>query len=170
VFQKINGLKPDTSYSISSMRIGREYIITVFPVGYGATVGGKLLSWGDTAEETTVELFVFGAETPIYTTTLDGNFNYWYVEDIAAGSYKIRVSKADHKFKEYTFEVSGNDVTVDSSLFLLGDVTEDGIIDIRDFARTKVLFASGKAGYSCDVDENGAVDAYDLIAIAEKIL
>ncbi len=170
MFYQIKGLIPGTYYTPSYKRLGREYIVALTPEGYGATVGGKVLSWGDSSESTKVELFNLNDDTPFYTTYLEGNFNYWYIEDIAAGNYKARISKADHKTKEYTFSIEGELGVVDSSLFLLGDVNEDGIIDLRDIARAKVCIASSTALDPCDIDENGIVDAYDLIAVIEKLL
>ena len=170
VFSKISGLTPGTSYSIFAKAIGREHIVTLTPAGFGATVGGKVLSWGDTAEKTTVELFAFGTETPIYTAVLDGNFNYWYIDDVKSGSYILRVSKADHKIKECEFEVSGEAVVVDTNVFLVGDATEDGVLDVRDFARAKICIANGEQTEACDVNGDDTVDALDLVTIIDRLL
>lgn len=169
VFQNISGLIPGVGYYISYRSVGREYLIEVYPQGYGSTIGGTLLSWGDASKNTKIELFALNENTPCYTANLDGNFNFWTLDDVKDGRYTLRISKEEHKSKEYTFKVSGEDVVINGDLFLLGDVTEDGIIDIRDFVREKICIANGIDTPACDVNNDGEVNALDLTETMKKL-
>ncbi|MDE5564740.1 MAG: carbohydrate binding domain-containing protein, partial [Oscillospiraceae bacterium] len=57
--------------------------------------------------------------------------------------------------------------------FILGDVNDDGVIDIFDlgFAKRGVLkgFSSNKASLAADVDQNGKVEVTDLILLQKYI-
>lgn len=155
--------------SLSVVPKGRNYIFEAKTAGYGATIGGTFLSWGNSDNITTLELFKDGATTPLYTKYLEGNFNFWTLDDVKSGSYKLKVSKPEHKTREYTITVSGGDAEINVKLFLIGDVNEDGAVDVRDIASIKRHFASGVFTDSCDVDCNGTVDALDLTKTIEKL-
>lgn len=169
VFDKISGLQGGISYNILFSAVGNEYVVEVAPSGYGAAIGGTFLSWGNSDNITTLELFKDGATTPLYTKYLEGNFNFWTLDDVKNGSYKLKVSKPEHKTREYTITVSGGDAEINGRIFLIGDVNEDGAVDVRDIASIKRHFASGVFTDSCDVDCNGTVDALDLTKTIEKL-
>ncbi len=168
VFNRISGLER-VSYSISYMIVGKEYVLSVTPSDYGATIGGTLLSWGDSGESTKIELFKQGEDTPYYTELLEGNFNFWMMEDVKNGNYKLRVSKQAHKTVEYDVTVSGDDVEIKCSLSLIADVNGDGAVDIRDLVRAKLNLVNNVENEACDADDSGSFDALDLIKIIETI-
>ena len=53
---------------------------------------------------------------------------------------------------------------------LLADMTNDGIVDLRDFAHTGAEWQSNAARRPCDLNRNGAVNASDLGLLAEDWL
>lgn len=161
LFNNVQGLQGGISYSISYRVVGNEYIIKIFPSDYGYIIGGTFIAWGDDSS-IKLELFKDGSKTPMYTGYLENHFNYWTLDNVKDGSYKLVVSKVDHKTKEYTFIVSGGNVSINSKIFPVGDVNEDGKVDIRDISRIKRYLVNSIVTDACDVDLNGDFNVYDL--------
>ncbi len=95
-------------------------------------VRGTVTSFLDEDETVTVELIASGEETAAYTTTVTGNTASYSIENVAAGTYTLRVSKAKHATREYIVTVSDATVTMDAKICLKGDVNGDGNISTVD--------------------------------------
>lgn len=85
------------------------------------------------ADDVTVELLQDG--TAVATQTLSGKTAEYTFDQISAGSYQLKVSKADHVTYTVDLTVADAAVTHDLKLRLLGDVTGDGRINVGDVAR-----------------------------------
>jgi len=99
------------------------------PVVETYTVAGALTKSGSTAAAT-IELIADG-ET-VASTTVEGKTGDYAFENVAAGSYTLKVTKSKHAAREYTVEVVDADVTQDVQVWLYGDVTADGIVNNTD--------------------------------------
>ena len=59
---------------------------------------------------------------------------------VEAGSYTMKVSKANHVTREYTVVVGNSSIPLDAKIHLLGDITGDGRINIMDVNRANLHF------------------------------
>jgi hypothetical protein len=96
----------------------------------GFNVSGSVKAFGSSSDAVTVELVSGG--NVIKTATVKGNSGTYAFEDVAAGSYTIKVSKTKHASREYEIKVSDTDVSQDVQIWLYGDVTGDGIVNNND--------------------------------------
>jgi len=64
-----------------------------------------------------------------------GNTVAYSFADVAAGTYTLKVSKANHVTREYTVVVGTDDVTQDAKIHLKGDINGDGKVTTIDFGR-----------------------------------
>ena len=96
----------------------------------GVTVSGTVTSYGGEAENVTVTLTPENG-TPM-TTVVTGNSAAYKFENVSAGTYTLKVEKANHVAREYKVTVSGDAVQQDAKVCLRGDVNMDGAVDIGD--------------------------------------
>lgn len=118
----------------------------------GVTVSGMVTSFGKESEQTTVQLFPSGSETPAFSITLTGTHAIYSFEGVEAGTYTMKVSKANHVTREYTVVVGNSPIPLDAKIHLLGDVTGDGKINSLD--KKKIynhINGDALTGYEFDV-------------------
>ena len=96
----------------------------------GVTVSGTVKSYGGETENVTVTLTPENG-TPM-TTVVTGNSAAYKFENVSAGTYTLKVEKANHVAREYKVTVSGDAVQQDAKVCLRGDVNMDGAVDIGD--------------------------------------
>lgn len=101
----------------------------------GVSLSGTVTSFGDEAEQTTVQLFPSGSETPAFIVMLTGTHAMYSFEGVSAGTYTMKVMKNNHVAREYTVTVGAENVTQDVKICLLGDVTGDGNVNTTDVSR-----------------------------------
>lgn len=99
------------------------------------TVSGSVTSFNDTSGDITLQLIPEGLSEPAYETTVKGNTVAYSFADVVAGTYTLKVSKANHVTREYTVVVGTDDVTQDAKIHLLGDINGDGKVTTIDFGR-----------------------------------
>lgn len=101
----------------------------------GVTVSGMVTSFGAESEKTTVRLFPSGSDTALFSLTLTGTHAMYAFEGVEAGTYTMKVSKANHVTREYTVIVGNSPIPLDAKIHLLGDINGDGSITTLDYAR-----------------------------------
>lgn len=99
----------------------------------GVTVSGTVKSYGDETENVTVTLTPENG-TPM-TTVVTGNSAAYKFENVSAGTYTLKVEKANHVAREYKVTVSGDAVQQDAKVCLKGDLTGDGKVNTADVGR-----------------------------------
>lgn len=99
----------------------------------GVTVSGTVKSYGDETENVTVTLTPENG-TPM-TTVVTGNSAAYKFENVPAGTYTLKVEKANHVAREYKVTVSGDAVQQDAKVCLKGDLTGDGKVNTADVGR-----------------------------------
>ena len=102
----------------------------------GYAVNGAVVTGA--AGETTVELLKDGeviatttAVTAAEGKVITGNYAF---ENIAAGTYTLKVSKENHVAREYTVTVEA-DLTQDTKIHLIGDIDGNGKINVGDVSK-----------------------------------
>ena len=133
-----------------------------------ATLSGTVVSFGKATDNVTLQLIAEGYPEADYEVVVKGNSATYSIEGIAAGTYTLRVMKANHVTREYTVVVSSTSVVQDVKIHLLGDVTGDGRVRSNDLS---VVYdhVSGEALieddyiFACaDIDGNGRLRSNDV--------
>ena len=132
----------------------------------GVSLSGTVTSFGDEAEQTTVQLFPSGSEIPAFIVMLTGNTAKYSFEGVSAGTYTMKVMKNNHVTREYTVTVGSSNVVQDVKICLLGDVTGDGSVDMKDWGRMRshineTNMLTDYALACADVTKDGNVDMKD---------
>lgn len=70
-----------------------------------------------------------------YSTVVVGSNVRYEIEDVVSGTYTLRISKGNHVTREYEVVVGQEDVRIDAIICPIGDVTGDGLVNIKDFQR-----------------------------------
>ena len=76
-------------------------------------VSGSVTSFNDASGDITLQLIPEGLSEPAYETTVKGNTVAYSFADVAAGTYTLKVSKANHVTREYTIVVGDTSVLQD---------------------------------------------------------
>ena len=82
------------------------------------SIGGTVTSFGSETDTITVELIPEGKTEAEYTTVITGNNAHYSISKVAAGTYTLKVSKANHLVAEETVTIPDSDVTKDLVLVL----------------------------------------------------
>lgn len=106
----------------------------------GVFVSGSVTSFNDASGDITLQLIPEGSSEVAYETTVKGNSVTYLFSDVAAGTYTLKVSKANHVTREYTVFVGNSSVLQDVKIHLKGDITGDGQINIMDVNRANLHF------------------------------
>ncbi len=94
---------------------------------------GRINSYGSESDPVTIQLIDDDDNVADTITTTSGSYEF----EAASGVYTIRVSKTKHCTREYTVIISGSDVEQDVEIWLYGDVTGDGKVNMIDVGQIK---------------------------------
>ena len=136
--------------------------VKAFKAPAGVAVTGAVKCFGDAAVAATVELWADGAV--VYTATVaDGAYAF---ENVAAGTYTLKVSKADHVTREYEIVVADAAVAQDVKIHLIGDVNGDGRLNTGDVSKMyahakKSAYLEGYEFACADINGDGRVNTGD---------
>ena len=135
-------------------------------------VSGSVTSFNDASGDITLWLIPEGLSEPAYETTVKGNTVAYSFADVAAGTYTLRVSKANHVTREYTVVVGNSPIPLDAKIFLKGDLDGDGSVSISDVT-TLLNVIAGKTtlqkGVDGDLDADGSVSISDVTKLLNVI-
>ena len=137
----------------------------------GVTVSGMVTSFGEESEQTTVQLFPSGSDTPAFSITLTGTHAMYSFTGVEAGTYTMKVSKANHVTREYTVVVGNSPIPLDAKIHLLGDIDGNGTVTTMDAMRANshargVTFLTDYALKCADVvGTDGTVTTMDAMRI-----
>ena len=145
--------------------IGTVYYTTEIDSGdveTGVSVSGSVGSFGDDADEITVELLMDGEVA--YSVTVSGSS--YSLENVIAGNYILRLTKANHVTQELAVTVGSDAVVVDVQICLIGDVNNDGKVNMKDWAMlysyiSEITLIDGYMRSCADVNGDGKVNMKD---------
>ena len=145
----VNGIP--TEWSGFEAESNRKISFTI-PAVTTYTVSGSVTSFNDASGDITLQLIPEGLSEPAYETTVKGNTVAYSFADVVAGTYTMKVSKANHVTREYTVVVGTDDVTQDVKIHLKGDINGDGRISVSDvgLANAHAKKVSTLEGYQFD--------------------
>ncbi len=133
----------DTAYgSIPYNTSATAYISPDLSLAEFGKITGQASSFLDGDATVTIELWKSGSAEADYSTAVSGGtqsgnkyttaYNF---TNIPAGSYTMKVSKANHVTREYTVTVGTGAVTQDVEINLSGDINGDGKVTTLDFGK-----------------------------------
>jgi uncharacterized protein (DUF2141 family) len=131
------------------------------------TVSGTVTSFKSNTDAITVELYREGSAVADYTVAIFGNSADYSLENVAAGTYTLKVSKKDHVTRSYEITADGTALTQDVKIHLLGDVNGDGKVNTRDVGMVnqhvrEVRFIDGYEFACADVVNDGKLNTRDV--------
>lgn len=132
------------------------------------TVSGTVTSYGDAAEKVTVTLLQ--GETSVGTWS--GTTGHYTISNVPPGTYNLRVEKKNHVTRDYTVKVGTEDVTQKVRIFLLGDVNEDGRVNIQDVIRLLNHVNNSSPfvdAHYCDINNDSRVNIQDVIRLLNHV-
>ena len=158
---------------------------TTLTVGYSVPVAsgvrGQAVSFLD-GSDVTVALFAAGSAQPQYTVTVPageksgGKYTAVYdIPSVAAGTYTVQVSKNNHVTREYSVTVGGDVKTLNTEIWLLGDVNGDGRVNAMDCTRllmhvNKTQSLSDPYALKCaDVNGDSRLNAMDCTRLLTHV-
>ena len=137
---KEDGTVADTQYSTVERNWGDHanfYAEFTMPgeASAGVTVSGTATSFNSDTDDVTIQLIESGASEAAYEAVVKGNTASYSIAGVESGTYTMKVMKQNHVTREYTITVSAENVTQDVKICLLGDVTGDGKVNLKDWNR-----------------------------------
>jgi hypothetical protein len=149
---------------------------TAPPVVSGVTVSGKVTSYITTGT-VTIKLYASGSSTASYTTTVSaasGTATAFSLNNVAAGTYTMEVSKDKHATRTYTITVGSSNVTQDAQICPKGDLNGDGAVNAKDYKLmlqhiNKSKFLTGYALECANVNGDANVNAKDMKLILQHV-
>ena len=143
----------------------------------GVTVGGKVKSYGSASETVTVTLLqgtsVIGS--PQMLTGVSGSAPYdqaYSFGTVPAGTYTLKVEKKGHAPFTKEIIVDSSNVTEDVTIYLIGDVNKDGVINVTDIVAL-INHVNGTAPLMgidyCDLDDNGQINVTDVVILINHV-
>lgn len=99
-------------------------------------ISGAVISSGNEKGKVTLSLLYRGGVQAVRTATAVGNSGSYVMENVADGLYTLKASKYNHVTREYDVVVNGGTLTQNVQLYLQGDVTGDGFVNMGDISRT----------------------------------
>ena len=146
-------------------------------VAKGVTVSGTIKSYGSASEAVTVTLLqgtsVIGS--PQVLTGASGSVPYsqnYSFPAVPAGDYTLKVEKKGHVTREYAVTVVSAPVVQDIKIYMLGDINEDGSINIQDVIRLLNHVNNSNTisdTKHCDINKDGAVNIQDVIRLLNHV-
>lgn len=115
--------------------IGDESLTTwfTFPGRERMELSGSVTSFGSADDPVTLTLTDEAGETVTACTVTGTEYCLRMTE---AGEYRLTVTKANHASRSFDVTIGDGDVTLDVSVYLMGDVNMDGKISTVDAAMT----------------------------------
>ena len=101
----------------------------------GVSVSGKVTSYGSDSDDVTVQLIEAGHTGPSYEDIVTGNSAAYSFDTVPAGTYTLKVMKKGHAPWTEEITVGDGNVTKDVTIYLIGDVNKDGVINGQDLQR-----------------------------------
>ena len=121
---------------------------------YSFGVSGKVKSFGSATNNTTIQLL--NGNTVIRNTTVSSNNGTYTFDNLAPGTYTIRVSKSKHCTRDYSVTINNAKVTQDLEIWEYGDVNGDGTVNHVDVLQINRNIASQSSVFDTGTAELNA--------------
>lgn len=133
------------------------------------TLSGTITSFGDEDVPVQLQLLDTSLQEVASVTTTDGTYS---MTVDANTKYTLMISKKNHVGQSYVIKIGDTSVTQDATLWLYGDLNEDGVVNQRDVTRFQKYFAGYKKSIPTDLgdlDEDGRITRRDAMILARHV-
>lgn len=133
------------------------------------TLSGMITSFGDEDVPVQLQLLDTSLQEVASVTTTDGTYS---MTVDANTKYTLMISKKNHVGQSYVIKIGDTSVTQDATLWLYGDLNEDGVVNQRDVTRFQKYFAGYKKSIPTDLgdlDEDGRITRRDAMILARHV-
>ena len=137
-----------------------HYDFTIPGEATGVTVSGTATRFNSDTDDMSIQLIKSGESESAYETIVKGDATGYSIAGVLPGTYTMKVMKQNHVTREYTVTVGSSNVVQDVEIWLLGDVTGDGVVDISDATQIKRKY-NGKTSIFGSADAE--TETYRLI-------
>ncbi len=178
--EKLSGVTLRDGKITADLEHFSEYVV-VPVLGEGQTVSGSVKSFGDDSE-VTIRLIRQGETEAAYEQVIasgtasglkfTGSYSF---ANVAAGTYTLQIIKKNHVTREYTITVGEEAVQQDGEIWLLGDVTGDGRVNIADqmkltrYVNNPSKYPLGDFYWNADVTGDGKVNIADQMKLTRYV-
>ena len=137
----------------------------------GAVLSGTVTSFGDANGDITLQLIEQGLTEPACETIVKGNTVNYSFASVAAGTYTLKVSKANHVTRQYTVTVGSTSIIQDVKIHLKGDIDGNGKVNVGDTTKVyshvkKTALITDEYMLLCaDIDGNGKINVGDTTKV-----
>ena len=184
---KITGTRPSTETAATTADLkvtDKDNTVQTFTITVGAvtkpkgvSVSGTIKSYGSASEAVTVTLLqgtsIIGS--PQMLTGVSGSAPYdqaYSFDTVPAGTYTLKVEKKGHAPFTKEIIVDSSNVTEDVTIYLIGDVNKDGVINVTDIVAL-INHVNGTAPLMgidyCDLDDNGQINVTDVVILINHV-
>lgn len=128
-----------------------------------------ITSFGDEDVPVQLQLLDTSLQEVASVTTTDGTYS---MTVDANTKYTLMISKKNHVGQSYVIKIGDTSVTQDATLWLYGDLNEDGVVNQRDVTRFQKYFAGYKKSIPTDLgdlDEDGRITRRDAMILARHV-
>ena len=138
------------------------------------SINGIITSFLNENEDITIQLIEKEKKEPSYEKIVTGNIVKYSIEDVLAGTYKLKILKANHITREYEIIVNNSNVTQDVKICLIGDANGDGRVNNKDWNRlyNHINETNMLIGYEllcADINKDGKVNNKDWTRLYNHI-
>ena len=172
----INGTEHTGTYSSGKLTL-ENISLSVEPKG--VSVSGTVKSYGSAGEAVTVTLLqgtsVIGSPQVLTKVSSAAPYiqNYSF-STVPAGTYTLKVMKKGHAPFTKGITVGDSNVTENVTIYLIGDVNGDGVVDLYDLLTLQQYLAQNITLTETqllisDVTKDDKVDLYDLLTLQQYL-
>ncbi len=141
----------------------------------GVSVTGTVTSYLDAEGTVTMLFYDQGMSEPSYEVIVTGNTANYAIDAVLPGTYTVTVAKDNHVTREYTLTVGETDATLDVEIWLMGDVTGDGLVNFSDYSNVLSQSKNPSAevltdyAFQCgDVTDDGMINFSDYSKVLSQ--
>ncbi|MBR0303852.1 MAG: dockerin type I repeat-containing protein, partial [Clostridia bacterium] len=166
----------DTVYTINGMSVTKdpykeEWVGVTFKIAdpEGGTLSGKVTSYLDSTAPITLKLYESGSNSPLQQKNVAGDPAEYSFEKAPAGNYVLAVFKDGH-VSEYRNVTIDGDVTLNVTIYPIGDVNGDGDVNMKDVllirrAIAGLVVLTPDEERRADVNYDNNVDMKDVLKL-----
>ena len=117
--------------------------------------------FGGHTDGVTVQVYQKDGAEPLHT--LEAENGSCEIRGLATGDYTITFSKVDHVTESHTLTLEAGSSTLDVIIYLVGDISGDGKVNVSDISRLyiRIREESAEAADRSDINGDGRVDVID---------
>ena len=135
-------------------------------------ISGNIKSFGNRLDNINIQLYSNKDNEMVYEGTVKGNSANYTINNIINGSYTLKLEKNNHTTGIYNIDIEGNNIIVNSTLYLMGDLNKDGKLEDKDIQVLEDYLNDNNKIIEfnlADLNNDQTINESDLILLRELI-